>query len=62
MTRKEMKDKAKGQLKGNWRWAVLVVLINILVLAGLEYLGGKLGKSLCATTYVAERKLKLPKQ
>lgn len=45
MTRKEMKDKAKGQLKGNWKWAVLVVLINILVLAGLEYLGGKLGKS-----------------
>ena len=40
-----MKDKAKGQLKGNWKWAVLVALINILVLAGLEYLGGKLGKS-----------------
>ena len=40
-----MKDKAKGQLKGNWKWAVLIALINILVLAGLEYLGGKLGKS-----------------
>ena len=40
-----MKDKAKGQLKGNWKWAVLATLINILVLAGLEYLGGKLGKS-----------------
>ena len=45
MTRKQMKDKAKGQLKGNWKWAVLATLINILVLAGLEYFGGKLGKS-----------------
>ncbi|WP_308555147.1 DUF975 family protein [uncultured Lactobacillus sp.] len=40
-TRKELKDNAKATLRGNWTWAVIIVLINELVVWILSAAGHK---------------------
>lgn len=41
-TRKELKDNAKVALRGNWTWAVIIVLINGLVVWLLSAAGHKI--------------------